>query len=476
MLPTPFTTQMEALLGDDFSAFAAAMLEPPPVSVRANPFKLPDGLPAYLAGKANSQQPTANSPVPWCPGAQYLPERPVFTLDPLFHAGAYYVQEASSMFLHEALRQTVDFSRPLRVLDLCAAPGGKSTLLASMMGPDSLLVANEFVRSRTAVLRENLEKWGVPNIAVTSAGAEDFAPLDDWFDVVVVDAPCSGEGLFRKDPEAVREWSSAQVIVCAARQRDILAEAAAVLKPGGVLAYSTCTFNRTENEENTAWLVSAFDLESLRLSVPAEWGILETDGGYRFFPHRLRGEGFFMALFRKPEAPIRHENAPAAFRSLQPLAKNLVAELRTWLREDIEMRFFQTPTGEVLALPAALEEQLRVLDGVLKNKWFGTRVGQFKGRDFVPEHALALSNAVSPGLPGADLSREQALLFLKKENFELPAGTPAKGWAPARYQGLNLGWMKVLPNRWNNYLPQERRIRMALGGGYWLLAIGCWLC
>jgi len=469
---------MEALLGDTFPAFAAAMLEPPPVSVRVNPFKLPAGLPAYFPGEANSQVPTANnqnSPVPWCPGALYLPERPVFTLDPLFHAGAYYVQEASSMFLHEALSQTVDFSCPLRVLDLCAAPGGKSTLLASMLGPDSLLVANELVRQRTAVLRENLEKWGVPNAAVTSAGAADFAPLEGWFDVVVADAPCSGEGLFRKDPEAVREWSSAQVIVCAARQREVLAGATAALRPGGVLAYSTCTFNRKENEENAAWLVSAFGLEPLRLSVPAEWGIVETGGGYRFFPHRLRGEGFFMALFRKPEAPIRNKNAPSAFRSLQPLAKKLVAELRTWLREETEIRFFQTPTGDVLALPGVLEEQYRVLDGVLKHKWFGTHVGQFKGLDFVPDHALALSNVVSPDMPGAELSREQALLFLKKENFELPAGSPAKGWVPARYQGLNLGWMKVLPNRWNNYLPQERRIRMALGG-YWLLAIGCWLC
>ncbi len=452
---------MEALLGDAYPAFAAAMQEPPPVSIRANPFKLPDGLPAHFTGAANSQQPTANSPVHWCYGAQYLPERPVFTLDPLFHAGAYYVQEASSMFLHEALRKTVDFSCPLRVLDLCAAPGGKSTLLASMLGHDSLLVANEFVRQRTAVLRENLEKWGVPNVAVTNAGAEAFAPLEGWFDVVVADAPCSGEGLFRKDPDAVREWSPAQVIVCAARQRDILAGAVAVLKPGGVLAYSTCTFNRKENEDNAAWLVAEFGLERLSLSVPTEWGIVETDGGYRFFPHRLRGEGFFIALFRKLEAPgSRAKNAPKGFRSLAPVAKNLLAELRTWLRDDADMRFFQTPTGDVLALPAALEEQYRVLDGALKNKWFGTHIGLFKGKDFVPDHALALSNAVSPDLPGVELPREQALLFLKKENFVLPPDAPTKGWALARYQGLNLGWMKALPNRWNNYLPQERRIRM----------------
>jgi len=464
MLPPPFVKQMQRLLGDDYSAFAAAMQEPAPVSIRANPFK--------ISGNGAELFPNA-TPIPWCAGGWYLPERPVFTLDPRFHAGAYYVQEASSMFLQEALRQTTDFSHPLRVLDLCAAPGGKSTLIASLLNPDSLLVANEVVRQRAAVLRENVEKWGCSNTAVTSAGADDFAALDDWFDVVVTDAPCSGEGLFRKDPEAVREWSLPQVEVCAARQQNILAGAVACLKPGGVLIYSTCTYNQSENENNAHWLAATFDLEPLPLTIPDTWGIQPTlnsqfpipnskfPNSCRFFPHRLRGEGFFIALFRKKEAPLRRDKRPpSGFRNIQPLAKPLVPEAQAWLRTDAEMRFFQTPSGDVLALPAHLEAEYRTLDHVLKNKWFGTRIGQFKGRDFVPDHALALSNAAAPTLPHATLSREQALLFLKKENFELPPGAPAKGWALVRYQDLNLGWLKILPNRWNNYLPQERRIRM----------------
>ena len=453
---------MQRLLGDDYSAFAAAMQAPAPVSIRANPFKVSEN--------GSDLFPDA-IPVPWCASGWYLPERPVFTLDPRFHAGAYYVQEASSMFLHEALRQTTDFSRPLRVLDLCAAPGGKSTLLASLLSADSLLVANEVVRQRAAVLRENIEKWGCSNTAVTSASADDFAALDDWFDVVVADAPCSGEGLFRKDPEAVREWSLPQVEVCAARQQNILAGAVAALKPGGVLVYSTCTYNQSENENNAAWLATTFALEPLTLTIPDTWGIQSLSLPHntqfpipntcRFFPHRLRGEGFFIALFRKKEAPpSRDKRRSSGFRNIQPLAKNLIPEAQAWLRTEIEMRFFQTPSGDVLALPAHLEADYRMLDHVLKNKWFGTRIGQFKGRDFVPDHALALSNAAAPTLPYAALSREQALLFLKKENFELPSGAPAKGWVLARYQDLNLGWLKVLPNRWNNYLPQERRIRM----------------
>ena len=405
------------------------------------------------------------------------------------------------MFLYEALRQTVDFSKQLKVLDLCAAPGGKSTLVADMLAGSfpvstqpptpppngrgdvesgsrtplpfgggvgggvetasgvGLLISNEVIRNRVGVLRENLEKWGAPNTAVTSAEVEEFAALEGWFDVVVTDAPCSGEGLFRKDPDAVREWSPANVELCIGRQRRILAAAVEALAPGGVLAYSTCTFNRSENEENVAWMIQNFDLERVEMSIPPEWGILTTEGGYRFFPHRLRGEGFFIAIFRKKEGVLKKQNAPSGFRNIKPLAKNLVPEAARWLRVGTEVRFFQTPSGEVLALPAALENEYLVLDKFLKNKWFGTAVGAFKGKDFIPGHALALSQMVSPELPAVDLSREQALLFLKKETFDLPPETP-RGWALARYAGLNLGWMKVLPNRMNNYLPPERRIRM----------------
>jgi NOL1/NOP2/fmu family ribosome biogenesis protein len=322
-----------------------------------------------------------------------------------------------------------------------------------------LLVANEVIRQRVGVLRENLEKWGMPNVAVTSGEAEEFAALEGFFDVIVTDAPCSGEGLFRKDPDAVREWSPANVELCSARQKRILANAVEALKPGGILAYSTCTYNRSENEDNTLWLTQNFDLELVKLQIPANWGIAETDGGCRFFPHKVKGEGFFIAVFRKKEGVLKKQNAASSFRNIKPLAKSLVPELARWLNDETELRFFQTPSGEVLALPAALENDYLVLDKFLKNKWFGTAVGEFKGKDFVPSHALALSRLVSPTLPALDLERDQALRFLKKETFDLPSETP-RGWTLARFAGLNLGWMKVLPGRMNNYLPPERRIRM----------------
>ncbi len=442
---------MQRLLGSAYPDFIAALAEPSPVSIRCNSSKFPGGCTALFPAAA---------PVPWHPEACYLPERPVFTLDPLFHAGAYYVQEASSMFLYEALRQLADFSLPLRALDLCAAPGGKSTLLAAMLSPDSLLVANEVIRPRVSVLRENLERWGAPNVAVTSAETEAFGALEGWFDIVVTDAPCSGEGLFRKDPDAIGEWSPAHVDLCAARQKRILAGAVTALAPGGLLAYSTCTYNRQEDEENAAWLLAEFDLEQERLQIPPSWGILETEGGYRFFPHRLQGEGFFIALFRKKGNRQPDRAAPGSFRSLQALPKKQVANLSSWFNAKARVSFFQTPTGEVLALPEQLEQDFRRLDHALKIKWFGVHAGVFKGADFVPSHPLALSTLIAPGLPGVTLAREQALQFLKKDVFDLPAGAPAKGWVLAQYQGLNLGWLKTMPNRWNNYLPNERRIRM----------------
>ncbi len=483
ILPPPFVRQMQSLLGAEWPLLEAALQTPPPVSIRFNPKKTVDvgqwtlDLPRPPIPQSTNQpitqttsqpitqstsQPINLSPVPWHSLGHYLSERPIFTLDPTFHAGAYYVQEASSMFIREALRQTVDFSKPLKILDLCAAPGGKSTILADLASPESLLVSNETIRPRTAPLRENLERWGNPNIAVTSGEVEEFAVLEDWFDVIVADAPCSGEGLFRKDPDAMKEWSLPHVEFCSARQKRILAAAVKALAPGGILLFSTCTYNTDENDGNISWIGKTFDLEPIALSIPAEWGILQTAaGGYQCYPHHVKGEGFFLAVFRKKEGPATKHNPASGYKSIKPLSKNLLPQAAEWLAPGTEARFFQTPSGEVLALPAVLENDFLLLDRFLKTKWFGTVIGEFKGKDFVPSHALALSLWANPTLPFIDLEREKALLFLKKETFDPPTDAP-KGWTLARFAGLNLGWVKILPNRFNNYLPQERRIRMAI--------------
>lgn len=446
-LPEPFIQQIRTLLGEaETGHFIAALNQSPVVSLRFNPYKKPAT--GIFTG----------APVPWHPEGIYLEERPVFTLDPLFHAGAYYVQEASSMFLYQAVHQHADLAQPLKILDLCAAPGGKSTLLAALAGENGWLVSNETIRSRTGALRENMEKWGYPNAAVVSAEADVFSEMTGFFDLLVVDAPCSGEGLFRKDEQAAGEWSPDHVQLCAARQKRILESALDCLGAGGLLVYSTCTYNALENDANTRWLSENFDLEPLAISIPPEWNIEVRELGYQFWPHRLRGEGLFMAVFRKKSGE-RRRSQHAAFKSLTPVPKSQLAAIVPWLENPESLRLFQTPAGDIRALPESRLDDYIALDKPLKIKWFGTPIGQMKGKDFIPDHALALSSLISTNLPGLDLPLDLALRYLKKETFDLPAGNPS-GWLLARYGGLNLGWLKALPNRMNNYLPQERRIRM----------------
>ncbi len=241
---------------------AAALDGTPPVSVRFNPFKVSD-------------RPEGLRQVPWCRYGYYLDERPQFSLDPAWHAGAYYVQEASSMFVGELAGDIGG----LRVLDLCAAPGGKTTLLSTLTGLDGLVVANEPIRARAQVLADNVARWGLGNVVVTNNDPSHFAGFRDWFDVVLVDAPCSGEGMFRRNPESRGEWSEANVVLCARRQRRILGDILAVLKPGGRLIYSTCTFNRAENEENVEWLIDELGGEAVDVQSPA--GVVHEGAGYR---------------------------------------------------------------------------------------------------------------------------------------------------------------------------------------------------
>lgn len=449
-LPAPFRAQMQHQLADEFPAFEAALGQQPPVSIRLNPRK-----PAIdTAGL---------EPVPWCSAGFYLPERPVFTLDPLFQAGAYYVQEASSMLLAEAMRQTTNLGRPLRILDLCAAPGGKTTLLASLLLPDSMLIANEVIRTRVPILRENVEKWGYPNVVISNHDPEDFAGLAGFFDVVVVDAPCSGEGLFRKDAGAMQEWSEANVQTCSARQKRILAAAAPLLDEKGILIYCTCTYNDAENVENVQFLAEN-GFRNRLLNLPPEWNIVEkeigTAVGYQCFPHRVRGEGFFISVFQKTGFAPALKTDSRPFRDWRPLRPRETTEVRNWLANPDQFSYWTKPNLDVVAVPVALEKALYLVNDVLRHKGFGLELGIFKGTDFVPAHALALSTALAPGLPGVELSRENALRYFKKENLVLDESV--RGWLLARYKGLPLGWMKGVGNRVNNYLPKDWRIRMEI--------------
>jgi 16S rRNA C967 or C1407 C5-methylase (RsmB/RsmF family)/NOL1/NOP2/fmu family ribosome biogenesis protein len=463
-LPAPFLEQMNAQLGAELPDFLRALDKNPPISVRFHPQKW----------KNLTETPFPNLPfdaVPWHTEGVYLyGDRPIFTLDPSFHAGAYYVQEASSMFIAAALKQVVDVSKNLTGLDLCAAPGGKTTLLASLVSPDSLVVTNEVIRNRVEILKENIGRWGLPNVYVSNHDSEDFKDLTGFFDVVLVDAPCSGEGLFRKDPNAVLEWSESAVQTCSARQKRILANAAQLVKPNGILLYSTCTYNAFENLINVENLVQNFDFQSIRLE--ASNGIVEKNSflpdttqpcfGYQFYPHRLEGEGFFLSVLRKKDFSTKTTEGgkKAIFKHLA-LPKKQVDIAANWLETPDDFAFFQKPNGRVFIVLKTHLERLTVIDKALQRKSVGLEIGEFKGSDFIPSHEFALSTPLSKKLPSVDLDRTTALRFLKKMPIEVP-NNAKNGWALAKHNGLPLGWLKILPNRVNNYLPKEFRIRMEI--------------
>ncbi|MDX1941039.1 MAG: hypothetical protein SFU99_10840 [Saprospiraceae bacterium] len=445
--PEAFLLQMQTQLGDEFSDFLEALDKPAPTSIRWN-----------LQKDHNNKDHFDH--VKWCNSAIYLPERPIFTLDPAFHAGVYYVQEASSMFVCEAVRQTIKLDKPIKTLDLCAAPGGKSTLLASTLHKESFLLCNEVIKNRYHILKENLIKWGYPNAHASSYDSRGFAALEGFFDLVLVDAPCSGEGLFRKDKRAIAEWSPNNVQLCAARQKRILADAVKALKYHGILIYCTCTYNDDENEQNAKWLVNEFGLERLSLEIPEDWGIVSKLYGYQFYPHRVRGEGFYIACFRKKhDANIKiAKNLPS--KRLKPLPNALIPVIQKWLKNADDFSFFQDENGIISGVLQSQIEDCQIITQYLPKTAIGLEIGITKGKDFVPSHALALSIGIAKDLPAVNLDKEQALRFLKKENIQLEK--IPEGWALVRFEGHNLGWIKGIGNRINNYLPKDWRILMEL--------------
>lgn len=445
--PSLFIDRTRSLLGSkECAALLGALDGEPPVSIRFNPYKL-------------SERPQGEG-VPWSRYGFYLPERPQFTLDPLFHGGAYYVQEAGSMFIETLFRQAVDLSRPLRILDLCAAPGGKSTLLATLAGAESVVVANEVIRTRAAALADNVKKWGIGNIVVTNNDPSHFAPYGHYFDVVLVDAPCSGEGMFRKNGQARAEWSEANVKLCAARQQRILSEVWESLRPGGILLYSTCTFNTLENERNVEWLSGEYAVEPVPVEVDPAWGVVCGEAGgiptFRFYPHRTRSEGFFAALMRKSDNRCRERVPKARKNPLAELPRKEAARIGEWFAQSGYMR--HALVGEsVYSYYDAAYAAVQQLAGNLNVIYSGVQAGQFFGAKFKPEHPLALfHDLVRDAVPVAGLDLEQARHYLRKA--ELDPALFTEGINLVSFEGLPLGWVKRIGGRVNNLYPKELRI------------------
>ena len=403
----------------------------------------------YLTFDADTEE------VPWHVDGYYLSRRPQFTLDPLFHAGCYYVQEASSMFLGEVLNQYV--KRDSIVLDMCAAPGGKSTLISQYLGEEGLLVSNEVVRQRVFVLSENIQKWGNGNTVVTHNYAADVGnKLQNLFDCILVDAPCSGEGMFRKDAGAVEEWSPKNVQECVARQCEILDDVWDALKPGGVLIYSTCTFNQEENEQNVKWIIEELGAELLPIAYDPTWGIVEGNPGYHFYPHKVKGEGLYMCALRKL-------GAPAAFRmpkSKVQAPKTKIdgeAEMRTWLKHP-DRWVIRQQDRFMSAYPAKYKELIEYISTQFICISTGFGIGELRGKGVAPQHSLAmLKDLNKQAFVCADLTLEQALAYLRNEALVLEG--VAQGMVLVTYDGVPLGFVKNVGNHCNNLYPKEWRIR-----------------
>lgn len=433
------------------------------VSIRVNPAKA-EGLRGEQPARVSEVLPmlTAAGRVPWCADGFLLAGRPSFTFDSDFHAGAYYVQEAASQFVGCLLQGGP--TSGARILDLCAAPGGKTTLYASLVGRGGLVVANEIDRRRASVLADNVRKWGTGNVVVTTCEPHAVCDCEAWFDVVAVDAPCSGEGMFRKDPAARGEWSENNVRQCAARQDDILREAWRALRPGGTLIYSTCTFNRDEDEGSLERML-AWAGDEVAAPYPVDvdpaWGIVEGEVGpfrtFRFFPHRTVGEGFFAAVARKaPDAPGR-QRLPKGRRSMvAPADRASAGELRRWVREPDRM-VFGTVAGTGYAWYGEQAEAVKTLSEALPVICSGVALGQlFKGR-LKPDPALAFFDGLERGaVPVAGLDDEQALRYLRRQ--EVAAGALAEGVNLVTARGRALGFAKRIGARVNNMYPNSLRI------------------
>ena len=448
MLPQALIQSLKDVPGFDRTAFEAVHQSGRQVtSVRTNPHK-----PAAVTG----WEQLVKSAVPWCSYGYYLTERPSFTLDPVFHAGAYYVQEASSMSLWHALQQAVGNATGKKVLDLCAAPGGKSTLLASYC-KEGLVVSNEVIKSRAGILVENITKWGSDHVVVSNNDPADFRRLAGFFDVLVVDAPCSGSGLFRKDPDAIEEWSENNVALCSQRQQRILADAWPCLKEDGILIYSTCSYSKAEDEDVLDWMAEQLGVEGVALQVPEEWHITTTLSdkhgitGYRFYPDKVDGEGFFIAVLRKQTVT---ETVTGKELALHKPDKNKQALLQQWLPLPDQYTVF-THGEQLKTVQARWLQDVQVLSGNLYIRKAGITLGEVKGKDLVPHHELAMSTLPLNNIAHITLDKQQALQYLRRKDFALDA---AKGWYLVQYAGLPLGWIKALPNRFNNYYPQDWRI------------------
>ncbi len=446
-LPEAFLQRMQQQLGSAYTSFLSSIEETAPVGVRLHPLKL-----------ASQYEFDLNHKIAWEEHGYYLEERIKFTFDPSFHGGAYYVQEPSSMLIGPVIKNLLEGLDQPVVLDLCASPGGKSTSILSALGGRGLMVANEAIAGRVNGLQHNIIKWGYSNALISQADPSQFQAFPDLFDLILVDAPCSGEGLFRKDQSSRKEWTPGLAHQCSLRQKRILSDILPALKPGGILIYSTCTFNPAENMEQFSML-AGLGFESIPLP---EWDQfpmvrLEENGiiGYQVYPHLMLGEGFFAGALRKVTGR----------QGAIPKTGSTGIE---WVKAPGESeRFFSASSGlecfnhrdTYFVFPSGMAGILDQFVGRLRMVQAGTALGQLKNKDFIPAHAWAQSLDRPETVTTLRLEKPEAIQYLRKNPIYIPGLDP--GYGLIQYEGISLGWIKSVPGRINYLLPITYRIMQA---------------
>jgi 16S rRNA C967 or C1407 C5-methylase (RsmB/RsmF family)/NOL1/NOP2/fmu family ribosome biogenesis protein len=414
-----------------------ALDQPSPISIRINP------------RKAAAKDISTLRPVSWCAMGYYLEERPSFTLDPSYHAGVYYAQEAASMVISDLIKQ-LKLPEGARVLDLCAAPGGKTSAMLDALPLNSVVLANEINRHRSNILAENLGKWGVDNVLVSNDSPEAFTELIDCFDVVLVDAPCSGEGMFRKDKNARSEWKPDAPVLCAARQTELLSHVVQSVKPGGYLVYSTCTFNQLENEDQITYLMADGSFELVSWNAPSACVPGRSMLGHYFLPGTAESEGLYVAVLRKKGAVIRSLAQGTVANSKNPIFGIALSENQVLIEERTGLHLL---SKETLALLKSIDSPLRIIKK-------GVKIAEDSPKGWIPFHELALMNSIETNIKRIELGEREALQYLRGETFPVEAQDP--GFYIVTFKEMGLGIIKHLGNRFNNLYPKEWRIRMQL--------------
>lgn len=438
-----FKIIMEEILGDDYTLFADSLSEKPPVSVRLNPLKPHNNL--VLGNK-----------VPWANNAFYLHEKPIYTLDPYFHAGHYYPQEASSMIIESLVKQLHIPSNPV-VLDACAAPGGKTTQLCTLFPFTSLIHTHEFNPHRSEILRQNIEKWAYPNCLVSYGPLQNLSRSGVKYDLILIDAPCSGEGMFRKENEAGIQWNKNKIEGCVHMQKEILKQMADLVTDGGYIIYSTCTFNKFENEDRIKNFIHEREFESIKIQAVDGMNLLHSNEDnvhvYKSFPHKNKGEGFSFSILKKHGINPERNTPKTRISKKQTEQKgaeflDLSTEFSSIIHQGIEVIY-----------PLDIEESiLKIYHSGLRIKHLGIPLGQFKGKDWFPAHGLSQSPFLNAKMTYVSLEKNVALDYLRANQYQLPQAQSDQIWQIARFEQANLGWLKQINGKFKNYLPKEIRI------------------